>query len=427
MPTVLVVDDSATDRSLIGGLLEKSGIRVRFAENGSGALKQLKGESPDVVLTDMQMPEMDGLELVRAIRSRYARIPVILMTGQGSETLAAQALQEGAASYVPKSQAKDILIDCIHRVVGTAQADSDFERLIDHAVVTDFHFELINDVTLIPPMVTLVQQMMAGLDLCDATGRLQVGIALEEALENAIYHGNLELTSEQLDQPSDELQATVQQRSASEPFNHRKCFVRCTIAREEARFTIRDEGPGFDVRGSLNVSVNEESSRGLVLMWGLMDKVVFNRVGNEVTLIKRKQQTSKMIPAQLDEHLDETAEAHAHRSGKQEKLGELISVDGGPSITLTQRRVSIGRHPSCDVILSYSDVSQQHCLLYMYSGWWYVKDLKSANGIRINRMPVDQRRISPGSILSIGTHRFEVRYNPSDLGAVGITPPVDPF
>jgi CheY-like chemotaxis protein len=424
MPTVLLVDDSATDRSLLGGLLEKSGIRVRFAENGSGALKQLRGEPPDVVLTDMQMPEMDGLELVRAIRTSFPRIPVILMTGHGSEALAAQALQDGAASYVPKSQAKELLVDCIHSVIDLARSDSDFDRLIDHAVVTDFHFELINDVSLIPPMVTLVQQMMAGLDLCDATGRLQVGIALEEALENAIYHGNLELTAEQLNQPSDAVRELARQRCEIEPYGQRKCFVRCTIAREEARFTIRDEGPGFDVRASLNVSVNEEASRGLVLMWGLMDKVVFNRSGNEVTLIKRKQQTVKSAPLSVD---IERAAKDVHPSAKSEKLGELISVDGGPSITLTQRRISIGRHPSCDVVLAHTDVSQQHCLLYMYSGWWYVKDLKSANGIRINRMPVDQRRISPGSILSIGTHRFEVRYNPSDLGAVGITPPVDPF
>jgi adenylate cyclase len=112
---------------------------------------------------------------------------------------------------------------------------------------------------------------------------------------------------------------------------------------------------------------------------------------------------------------------------KSEKLGELISVDGGPSIALTSRRLSVGRDPTCDISLPYTDVSHQHCLLYMYSGWWYVKDLKSANGIRINRMVVDQRRIPPGAVLSIGTHRFEVQYNPSDLGAVGITPPVDPF
>ena len=75
MPTVLLVDDSATDRSLIGGMLEKNGMRVRYAENGAGALKQLKGTLPDVVLTDMQMPEMDGLALVKAVRTNHPQCP----------------------------------------------------------------------------------------------------------------------------------------------------------------------------------------------------------------------------------------------------------------------------------------------------------------------------------------------------------------
>ena len=94
---------------------------------------------------------------------------------------------------------------------------------------------------------------------------------------------------------------------------------------------------------------------------------------------------------------------------------------------LNQPRLSVGRDPSCDIVLAHSDVSHQHCLLYMYGGWWYVKDLRSANGTRINKIPVDQKRIAPGAVLMIATHQFEARYSPWDLGAVGITPPVDPF
>ena len=418
MPTVLLVDDSATDRAMIGGMLQKNGIQVRYAETGAGALKQLAGALPDIVLTDMQMPEMNGLELVKAVRLSYPRVPVILMTGHGSEALAARALQEGAASYVPKSQANDLLSDCVHHLVNLAAEDTEYDRLIDHAKVVEFQFELHNEETLIPPLLTLVKQMIGGLDLCDPTGQIQVGVALEEALTNAMNHGNLELTAEQLE--SDDREEQIKKRSKESPYSDRRCHVRCVINREEARVTVRDEGPGFDVQNSLDISVNDEASRGLVLMWGLVDKVVFNTVGNEVTLVKRRQ-----------EGIQRDSKGASLDSGPEiasaEKLGELISVDGGPSISLNSRRLSVGRDPTCDVCLPFSDVSHQHCLLYMYSGWWYVKDLKSANGIRINRLAVDQRRIAPGAILSIGTHRFEVQYNPSDLGAVGITPPVDPF
>ncbi len=103
MTTVLVVDDSAVDRRLAGGILETaSGLKVEYATNGVEALKKIEQALPDVVLSDLQMPEMDGLELVRQIRNRFPLVPVILMTAHGSEDIAVQALALGASSYVPK-------------------------------------------------------------------------------------------------------------------------------------------------------------------------------------------------------------------------------------------------------------------------------------------------------------------------------------
>ena len=99
MTTVLVVDDSATDRRLAGGLLKKnSSFNVVYATDGHQALKQLELHLPDVVLTDLQMPEMNGLELVNVVNEEYPLIPVVLMTAQGSEEIAVQALQQGAAT-----------------------------------------------------------------------------------------------------------------------------------------------------------------------------------------------------------------------------------------------------------------------------------------------------------------------------------------
>src|SRR4051812_38910940 len=101
--TVLVVDDSAMDRHLAGAIIQKmEGWHADFAGNGVEALAMLEQKKADVVLTDMLMPEMDGLQLVQAVRTKYPLIPVILMTAHGSEDIAIQALQKGAASYVPK-------------------------------------------------------------------------------------------------------------------------------------------------------------------------------------------------------------------------------------------------------------------------------------------------------------------------------------
>jgi CheY-like chemotaxis protein len=448
MPTILLVDDSATDRRMIGGILERHGFAVRFAENGAGAIKQLRRACPDAVVTDMQMPGMDGLELVKFMRGAFADVPVILMTGHGSESLAAQALHHGAASYVPKSQINKLLVDSVKHVLELARGDTNFRRLIDHTRITDFHFELPNDQELIEPLLTLIQQMIAGMDLLDAAARLQVEVALEQAILNAMYHGNLELSSAELradrqraadaqggtnpnaegSEGAEPAPTLIEQRRHTEPYCQRKVLVRALINREEARFVVRDEGHGFDVQSCLDVSLSddENAGRGLVLMWALMDKVIYNKTGNEVTLIKRKPVRPGVAAAAAASKIDLPVKEVAGRTMPQ-KLGELVPLDGGRSIQLTQPRLSVGRNPSCDIVLPFSDVSNEHCLLYMYSGWWYVKDLKSANGTRLNRTLVDQKRIAPGAILMIATHQFEARYSPWDLGAEGITPPVDPF
>jgi CheY-like chemotaxis protein len=78
-------------------------IRVVHAGNGRDALEKIKSAPPDLVVTDLVMPEMDGLELVKEVRRTYPTIPVILMTAHGSEEIAAAALKAGAASYVPNA------------------------------------------------------------------------------------------------------------------------------------------------------------------------------------------------------------------------------------------------------------------------------------------------------------------------------------
>src|SRR5262245_15829558 len=100
---VLIVDDTPDERLIAGAIVERQlGWKIAEADHGRQALGLLEKGGVDVVVTDLQMPELDGLELVDAIRSRFPNVPVILMTAYGSEQIAIQALQRGAASYVPK-------------------------------------------------------------------------------------------------------------------------------------------------------------------------------------------------------------------------------------------------------------------------------------------------------------------------------------
>ena len=296
MTTVLVVDDSAVDRRLIGELLERRlKCSVEYAANGVEALARMKDAAPDLVVTDLTMPVMDGLELVRSLRTRHLGVPVILMTAFGSESLAVDALRQGAASYVPKSQVGEKLLDTVEEVLTLARADRSHERLISCLAKTEFDFVLDNDPDLIDPLVGLVQQMATGMNLVDFTGRLQLGVALKEAILNALFHGSLEITPQHVEEMEHTLlqegdESLVEKRGSELPYSDRRIYVTVILSKDEARFTIRDQGPGFDVSKLPDLSqpgaLEPEGRRGLSLITAFMDEVTFNDTGTEVCMVK---------------------------------------------------------------------------------------------------------------------------------------------
>jgi hypothetical protein len=105
--------------------------------------------------------------------------------------------------------------------------------------------------------------------------------------------------------------------------------------------------------------------------------------------------------------------------------GELIPQGGGDNITMKKTRLLVGRRESCDVVLRFPNVSAHHCELEMEAGYWYVTDLNSRNGVKINDARVfEKRRLDPGDTLSVAKHQFTIEYSPADLGAIG-PPPID--
>lgn len=288
MPSVLVVDDALADRALAAALAAKwEGCHVLTAVDGNDALEKIQEERPDIVLTDIQMPELSGLELVGAVKDEFPGIPVILMTAEGSEDLAAQALRCGAASYVPKRRLAEDLVNTLKLVYMTCIGERNRSQLMHYMIETDTTFVLHNDLAVLHSTVDQLLSMLRCLPLADKTERTRVGIALTETLTNAYFHGNLELKIS-----PEESQDSVEQRAAARrlesPYAERKIRVRVQISRQRAIFTVRDDGPGFDTESIAPTELNASSSgrRGLTMMCSIMDKVEFNSRGNEVQLTK---------------------------------------------------------------------------------------------------------------------------------------------
>jgi CheY-like chemotaxis protein len=291
---VLVVDDSSVDRQLAGRLIEKqSHLSVGYASDGEDALSVIRDQRPDIVVTDLLMPGMDGLELVRILRKEFPTLPVILMTGHGSEQVASEALRLGAASYVPKCRLAHDLVPTLQKVLERSRTESRPERLVESLVYCDTGYVLDNDPELITTLIEHVQHCLARIRFCDAASALQIGSALEAALFNALYHGNFELGAELT--PGD-CSVSLKERRDKAPFRDRRIHVRARYSSDEALFVIRDEGRGFDHAAHATAKLSGlvgERDRGLTLMQAFMDQVTFNEAGNEVTLIKRRQASDR--------------------------------------------------------------------------------------------------------------------------------------
>ncbi|MBU2549658.1 MAG: response regulator [Proteobacteria bacterium] len=114
MASILIVEDSKVMATEEAYHLWNAGHSVEIAHSGEEALAKLGKNVPDLILLDYQLPDMDGLELFRTIRDRNPDMPVIMITGQGSEKLAARIFKEGARDYLVKSD--HLLKDLIHSV-----------------------------------------------------------------------------------------------------------------------------------------------------------------------------------------------------------------------------------------------------------------------------------------------------------------------
>lgn len=303
MATVLVVDDSPVDRTRAGGLLKKRKDLVPvYASNGREALELIAEHLPDIVVSDLQMPEMDGLELVEAVRRQFASLPVILMTAHGSEETAVQALRKGAANYVAKRNLAVELVGTVVRVMEVARAGRGQQQIQSFLTETQSRYELDNDLASIPPLIGQLESNLTRMRLCDQTGLIRVAVALREALVNAIYHGNLGLTSELLEADESAYAELGERRRRQQPFADRRVHVMARETRTEVTYVIRDEGEGFDLTMLPDPTdpqnLHRRTGRGLFLIRTFMDEVRHNTVGNEITLVKwRDREPAAKEPA----------------------------------------------------------------------------------------------------------------------------------
>lgn len=292
MPVILVVDDSEMDRVLIRELLGQEDMDwlVEFAESAEQAIVMLTHLAVDVVITDMLMPGMNGLELLRHVRKQVKPVPVLLVSAHGSESLAAEAIRDGASSYVPKDQLASRLVETVRQVLVAARAEQSNDRLIESIADLRARFELENDPMLIAPLVGLLQQTAFRMNIVGRETRTRLGVALDEAMINAMYHGNLELPPAELADARVKLRNgekadAIEKRRGVEPYKNRKLHVDVTLSAERLKIVVRDDGNGFS-----RFFAEDGDHRGLTVIKNILDEVSFNETGSEIRLVKYREE-----------------------------------------------------------------------------------------------------------------------------------------
>lgn len=289
---MLVVDDDPVSRRLAAGLLQRSfpGYEVRTSD-GSDVFEQMAASGLRLVVTDLYMPGMDGLAVVERARREHPELPVIVMTAHGSEQVAVRALRAGAASYVSKHRLADELAETVRWVLAVRAQQQRHVRVFDFLTRVERQFELPNQSELIAPLVSEVQNDLRRLDVCPEEDLVRFGVALSEAIMNAMIHGNLGLPGRLLEHGHEAFAKLVEERMSQPPYAQRRVLVHVRATRQEVMCTVRDEGDGFDPSALPDPTAGEAllrpHGRGLLLIRTFMDEVRFNPLGNELTMVKR--------------------------------------------------------------------------------------------------------------------------------------------
>lgn len=262
--TILIADDEPEVCSALCRMAEKLGHKTICAADGLEALEKVRTGKVDLLLTDISMPHMNGLELIRAIKEFDSRIPVAVISGYGSPENVVEALSLGAFNFL----SKPFGIKEVERVIRKgllrrrlALSSGRIESLASHTTELTFP----SDIELLPSVSFFILKECQWRGLDDEKELSSVGLCLEEALLNAHEHGN----------------------GGDESKNIK---VRLSSRQGRLSISVEDEGEGFPARATLDELARTPHKtprrKGLFIMYFLMDRLSFNAKGNRITMTK---------------------------------------------------------------------------------------------------------------------------------------------
>jgi CheY-like chemotaxis protein/anti-sigma regulatory factor (Ser/Thr protein kinase) len=290
---ILLVEDEREVRTMLERFLSATYTCVP-ASNGREALELLKADGAiDLVVTDVRMPEMDGIQLLRAVRRLKPELPVVAITAYGTEETAIEALRAGATNYLRKPFKLQELQAIVRKCVELASSRKG--RLVALGFLRDAHktFEVPARLEAAKAVVRQLTEDLVELGIVESQELLNLDVALEEAVTNAVLHGALELTEDvnKFRGERELFDRAYTARIAEPKYEKRSVAVSVHLTRTEATFVVEDRGPGFDPstlpKSDELTTLKGVHGRGLMLIRLFMDQVVHEQGGRRIKMVKR--------------------------------------------------------------------------------------------------------------------------------------------
>jgi two-component system, NtrC family, response regulator len=269
METILIVDDEKNYPLILSAILEDEGYETLAANSGSEALEKLSSSDVDLVLTDMKMPSMDGIELLEKIKTIDSELPVIMMTAYGTVEKAVEAMQKGAYNYILKPFDNDSLVLYVNKAIAMYRVIKENRRL-RNAVTSQYRFN--NIIGKSKPMQNVFETIRK---VAPATAN--VLIEGESGTGKELVAKSIHFNSPRKDNDFVAVNCSALSESLleSELFGHEKGAFTGAVSMKKGRFELADGGTLFlDEIGELSQTLQVKLLR-------VIQEKVFERVGGE--------------------------------------------------------------------------------------------------------------------------------------------------
>lgn len=293
---ILVVDDEQSILNLLTNCLSAEGYGIDTASDGIEATEKVLANDYNLVITDIMMPRLGGLDLLKNVKLSRPKLPVVIITGYATTEITIEALKLGAVDFLTKPFKLSEIFFTVKKIIDMQAREDELRLVFTHIEESRKVFECKSRDIDVEAIVQVIIRDLIAFGFCTESDSIRISLAIREAIENAVEHGNLELPSghkhkEYMINPQAFLR-WKEERLRDPHYGERKIVVAFICDSAIMKVTVTDEGSGFDT-SLLPLQLEEgiamdRELHGYNLMRFSMDEVVYNEKGNQVTLIKRR-------------------------------------------------------------------------------------------------------------------------------------------